>query len=124
MENLIYLLIFVLLPLFEWLRRMQRDRAAEQRRRASPPRPAVRPPPKEPARLPSVPSVAASARTIADRSKPATDRAPVKALSLPRPPMARKGRIFGGRAALRRAVIARTVLGRCRALEPYGSRPG
>jgi hypothetical protein len=121
MENLIYLLIFVLLPLFEWLARLRRDRAADERRRASRPPPASLPGSTEPARLPSVPPVPPRSRTILEPSRQVAARARAESepVSSPRQPRARTRQAFRGRSALRRAVIARTVLGPCRAAEPY-----
>jgi hypothetical protein len=139
-ENLLFLLIFVALPLFEWLGRLVRTREAERQRRIESSLPGDTPPARPPERRPQPvetmrrdqpPTVRPAPRPVQPRPqapglpRPApVPRRPVDA----RPPVAAPPAMvttrsssrrrlnqlgIGGRAALRRAVVARTILDPC-----------
>jgi len=110
-EQLLLLLLFVLVPLFNLLLRWLQRRAREQQRPVPAEPRAAEPEGREelPARMP--PRV----RVI----EPARPReGPREAPPAPRPqPLIRRAGPMGGRAAVRRAVVAMTILGPCRGLE-------
>lgn len=110
-EQILLLLLFVLVPLFNLLVRWLRRRArAQQRPVPAEPR-AAEPKGREelPARMPS------RVRVI----EPARPReGPRESPPAPRPqPVIRRAGPLGGRAAVRKAVVAMTILGPCRGLE-------
>jgi len=111
-EQILLLLLFVLVPLFNLLVRWLRRRAREQQRPIPPEPRATDPVGREerpPARMPP------RARVI----EPALPReGPREMRPAPRPqPVIRRAGPLGGRAAVRRAVVAMTILGPCRGLE-------
>jgi hypothetical protein len=114
-EQIILLLVFVLVPLLNLLVRWLQRRAREQPlpRKAEPPMAE----PVAPERWPSA-TMPPRIRTIA--STPSQE-APRKE-SQRRPPLAahpvrRRAAPLGGRAAVRRAIVAMAILGTCRGLE-------
>jgi hypothetical protein len=111
-EQILLLLLFVLVPLFSLLVRWLQRRAREQQRPMPAEPSATEPVGREerlPARLP--PRV----RVI----EPARPReGPRETPPAPRPqPVIRRAGPLGGRAAVRKAVVAMTILGPCRGLE-------
>jgi len=111
-EQILLLLLFVLVPLFSLLVRWLQRRAREQQR-PMPPEPSAMDPvgreERPPARMPPRARVIEPARS---REGP-RERPPA-----PRPQLViRRAGPLGGRAAVRRAVVAMTILGPCRGLE-------
>jgi hypothetical protein len=123
-EQLFLLLLFVLVPLFNLLVRWLQRRAREQRR----PVPAE-PPMAQPVAREEWPSTRMPPRTrvIAPALPQETPRREIRrgALAAP-PPVRRRPAPLGGRAAVRRAIIAMSILGPCRGLEepPPGQPEG
>jgi hypothetical protein len=144
-ENLFFLLIFLALPLFEWIGRLLRTREAERQRRIESRLPGDTPPTLPPQRRqqpveatrrdppvtvrpaprpvqtraqtpsPPRPAAAVSRRLVAARPQvSAPPPAVVTTRSSSRRRLNQLG--IGGRSALRRAVVARTILGPCVAL--------
>jgi hypothetical protein len=121
-EQLLLLLLFVLVPLFNLLLRWLQRRARAQQR----PVPAE-PPMAEPAPPGQWPSAALPPRVRviepllsqeAPRKEP-RGKAPPAAL-----PVRRRAAPLGGPAAVRQAIVAMTILGPCRGLEePPPSQP-
>ena len=119
LEQVLLLLLVVLVPLFNMLVRWLQRRARERQRpvpvepqAAEPVGRAGRPPAPMPPRV----------RVI----EPAHPEAgPRESPPAPRPrPVVRRAGPLGGRAAVRRAVVAMTILGPCRGLEePAPRRP-
>ena len=107
-EQLILLLVFILVPLFNLLVRWLQRRAREQRR----PEPVVR---EEQAPTAMPPRARLIKPALADETRH-REAAPRKAPPGPRP-VHRRTAPLGGRAAVRRAVVAMTILGPCRGLE-------
>ena len=114
-EQIILLLVFVLVPLFNLLVRWLQRRAREQQRRVP-----AEPPMAEPAPLGQWPPAALPPRfrviepllsQEAPRKEP-SGKAPPAAL-----PVRRRAAPLGGRAAIRRTIVAMTILGPCRGLE-------
>jgi len=120
-EQLLLLLLFVLVPLFNLLLRWLQRRAREQQRPVPAEPRAAEPVAREeriPAPMPPRVRVIEPARTReGPRETPPAPR--------PRPVIGRAGPL-GGRAAVRRAVVAMTILGPCRGLEepPPGQPEG
>jgi hypothetical protein len=118
-EQLILLLVFILVPLLNLLVRWLRRRAREQQRPMPAEPRAAEPVEREewsPAPIPP------RARLI-ERGLPREGLRTAPQAPSPQPVMRRAGPL-GGRAAVRRAVIAMTILGPCRALEePPSSQP-
>jgi hypothetical protein len=110
-EQLVLLLLFVLVPLFNVLLRWLQRRAQERPRPAPAEPRAAEPAAREEWRAPLPPRV----RVI----EPALPREePREPRPAPRPrPVVRRAGPLGGPAAVRRAVIAMTILGPCRGLE-------
>ena len=112
-EQIILLLVFVLVPLLNLLVRWLRRRAREQQR----------PMPVEPRAAEPVEREEWSPAPIPPRVRLIEPGLPREGLRPPPPalppPRAVTGRAgpLGGRVAVRRAVIAMTILGPCRALE-------
>jgi hypothetical protein len=111
-EQILLLLVFVLVPLFNLLVRWLQRRAREQQRPMPAKPSAIDPVGREerpPARMPPRVRVIEPARP---REGP---REPPPA---PRPqPVIRRAGPLGGRAEVRRAIVAMTILGPCRGLE-------
>jgi hypothetical protein len=123
-EQLLLLLLFVLVPLFNLLVRWLQRRAREQRR----PR-LAEPPMAEPVVREGRPSAAMPprARVIAPALPQATPRKETRRRPPAAPqPVRRRAAPLGGRAAVRRAIIAMNILGPCRGLEepPPGQPEG
>lgn len=116
-EQILLLLVFVLVPLFNLLVRWLQRRAREQQR----------PGPAEPrAADPMARELPAPMPPRARVIEPALPReGPRQAPPASRPkPVVRRAGPLGGRAAVRRAVVAMTILGPCRGLEePPPTRP-
>lgn len=114
-EQIVLLLLFVLVPLFNLLVRWLQRRARE-RQRPMPPEPSAMDPvgreEPPPARMP--PRV----RVI---EPPLSQEAPRQETRRKTPPAAvpvrRRAAPLGGPAAVRRAIVAMTILGLCRGLE-------
>jgi hypothetical protein len=111
-EQIVLLLVFILVPLFNLLVRWLQRRAREQQRPVPVEPRAAEPKAREerlPARMP--PRV----RVI----EPARPReGPRETPPAPRPqPVIRRAGPLGGRAAVRKAVVAMTILGPCRGME-------
>ena len=105
-EQILLLLVFVLVPLFNLLVRWLQRRAREQQRPVPTEPRAAEPMAREERRLPA--PMPPRVRMI--------EPAPPREGPRPAPPIIRRGPL-GGRAAVRRAVVAMTILGPCRALE-------
>jgi hypothetical protein len=107
-EQLILLLVFLLVPLFNLLVRWLQRRARGQRG----PEPVVR---EERAPTAMPPRVRVIKPALADETLH-REAAPRKASPGPRPVHRRRAPL-GGRVAARRAVVVMTILGPCRGLE-------
>jgi hypothetical protein len=118
LEQILLLLVFVLVPLFNLLLRWLQRRAREQQRPV-PAEPRAAEPVAREERLPA--PMPPRARVIG----PARPRqGPRETPPAPRPqPVNRRAGPLGGRAAVRRAVVAMTILGPCRALEERPPTP-
>lgn len=117
LEQLVLIAVFVLIPLLSVLGRWLRERAGKTRPRGpGPPAPVteVTPPPLGlPPRARRVEPVLPAARLPRTAPPAAVDRRP------------RASALLGGPAGMRRAVVAMTILGPCRALEePPPAGPG
>jgi hypothetical protein len=114
-EQIILLLVFVLVPLFNLLVRWLQRRAREQQRRA----------PAEPPMAESAPPAGWPSRTMPPRIRviepPLPQEAPHQETRRKTPPAAvparRRAAPLGGPAAVRRTIVAMTILGPCRGLE-------
>jgi hypothetical protein len=111
-EQILLLLLFVLVPLVNLLVRWTRRRALEQQRPASTGSRAAAPVARE--ALPSAP--------MPPRARVIETALPREGLRMAPPahppqPVIRRARALGGRAAVRKAVVAMTILGPCRGLE-------
>jgi len=116
-EQILLLLVFVLVPLLNLLVRWLQRRAREQQRPVPAEPRAAEPEGREklPARMPPRVRVIEPARTR---------EGPRETPPAPRPqPVIRRAGPLGGRAAVRRAVVALTILGPCRALEEHPPTP-
>jgi len=125
-EQLLLLLLFVLVPLFNLLVRWLQRRAREQRRPAPAEPPMAQPVAREEwpsTRMPPRTRVIAPALPQETPRKEARRRAPPAPTSRP---VYRRPAPLGGRAAVRRAIIAMNILGPCRGLEepPPGQPEG
>jgi hypothetical protein len=115
-EQILLLLVLVAVPLLNllvrWLRHLARaqHQAPAERRPAETDASHARPS----AALPPGPRVA-------DRGQP--QEAPRRAAPAPPPPVIRRAGLLHGRAAVRRAVVAMTILGPCRAMEEQPPMP-
>jgi hypothetical protein len=124
-EHILLLLVFVLVPLFNLLVRWLQRRAREQQRR---PRPAE-PPMAEPVAREGWPPAAMPprVRVIAPALSQEAPRKESRRKTPPAPqprPVHRRAAPLGGRAAVRRAIVAMAILGPCRGLEePPPSQP-
>src|SRR5688572_27920697 len=111
-EQILLLLVFLLVPLLNLLVRWLQRRAREQQRRvpAEPPMAEPAPPEGWPSRrMPRViePPLSQEAPRQETRRKTPRAAAPVRDRAAP----------LGGPAAVRRAIVAMTILGPCRELE-------
>ena len=111
-EQILLLLLFVLVPLFNLLVRWFQRRARKQRR----PVPAE-PSATEPVGREERPLTRMPPRTqVIEPARPRED--PRETLPPPRrQPVIRRAGPLGGRTAVRRAIVAMTILGPCRGLE-------
>lgn len=111
-EQVLLLLVVVLVPLLNLLVRWVQRRARERQRPVPTESPAAEPVGRE--EWPSAP-MPPRVRVI----EPALPREdPRKAPPAPSPqPVSRRAGPLGGRAAVRKAVVAMTILGSCRGLE-------
>jgi hypothetical protein len=114
LEQVLLLLVFVLVPLLNLLVRWLQRRAREQRRPVSAEPRAAEPVARE-ERLPA--PMPPRVRVI----EPARPRqGPRETPPAPRPqPVIRRAGPLGGPAGVRRAIVAMTILGPCRALEEH-----
>jgi hypothetical protein len=112
-EQILLLLLFVMVPLLNLLVRWLQRRAREQQQRPVPVEPRAAEPVRREGRPPA--PLPPRARLI----EPALPReGPRETLPAPRPqPVLRRPRPLGGRAAIRRAIVAMTILGPCRGVE-------
>jgi len=112
LEQILLLLLFVVVPLLNVLVRWLQRRAREPQRPVPAEPRAAEPVARE--KWPRAP-LPPRARMI----EPALPReGPRETRPAPRPqPVVRRARPLGGRAAVRRAVVAMTILGPCRGLE-------
>jgi hypothetical protein len=118
-EQIILLLVFILVPLLNLLVRWLKRRAREQQR----------PVPAGPRAAAPVERAESSPAPIPSRVRmiePGLPRQGLRTAPPPPPPqpVIRRAGPLGGRVAVRRAVVAMTILGPCRALEePPSSQP-
>ena len=149
LEDLFPLLIFVLIPLIQWIRQF----LAEQRRSAAPPatlEPLPRPLPPAPVAprvetpRPTVPMTARRLPGVA-RPMPGARRPlppdvrpapvpPVEGSTVPKPrpavatqahlarPLSPYAQLLRNRTTLKRSIVLMTILGPSRALSPYGAQ--
>jgi hypothetical protein len=120
-EQILLLLVFVLVPLFNLLVRWLQRRAREHQRRVP-----AEPPMAEPAPPEGWPSRRMPPR-IRVIEPPLSQEAPRQETRRKTPPAAvpvrRRAAPLGGPAAVRRAIVAMTILGPCRGLEEPPSSP-
>ena len=109
-EQILLLLVFVLVPLFNLLVRWLQRRAREQQRSLPEPH-ATAADAREGGPPSSMPPRARVIEPVLPREGPR------RAAAAPPPPVIRRAGPLGGRAAVRRAVVAMTILGPCRGLE-------
>jgi hypothetical protein len=112
-EQILLLLLFVLVPLLNLLVRWLQGRARAQQRPVPAETRAVEPgghAERPPTRMP--PRVRVVEPTLSREEPRAMRPAP-----RPRPVVVRRAGPLGGRAAVRRAIVAMTILGPCRGLE-------
>jgi hypothetical protein len=107
LEQILLLLVIVLVPLINMLFRWLQRRAGEQQRPV-PAEPVAR---EEPSPVPVPPWV-----RVTEPALPVEGPRKAPPAPLPRP-VIRRARPLGGRLAVRRAVVAMTILGPCRGLE-------
>lgn len=113
LEQILLLLVFVLVPLITLLARWLQRRAREQQRPVPAEPRAAEPVGRE--EWPPAPMPPPRVRVIEPALPPESPR---KAPPAPPPrPVIRRAGPLGGRAAVRRAVVAMTILGPCRGLE-------
>ena len=112
-EQILLLLVFVLVPLLNLLVRWLQRRAREQQRPV-PAEPVAR---EEPSPVPVPPRVPVIEPVLPREGPRKAPPAP-----LPRP-VIRRARPLGGRLAVRRAVVALTILGPCRGLDERPPTP-
>jgi len=111
-EQILLLLVFVLVPLFNLLVRWLQRRAREQQRPVPVEPRAAQPKAREEWLPVPMPPRVRMIEPAAPREGPRQVRP-----ASPAQPVIRRAGPLGGRAAVRRAVVAMTILGPCRGLE-------
>jgi hypothetical protein len=108
-EPIVLLLIFVMIPLANYV--LQR-----MRRRFEPPKPTGQPVPDMGFRRQAAPTPAPASLSLRERAQEAP---PTRVLALSRRRWSRRT-LFRNRREVRRVIVAMTVLGPCRAYDPPG----
>ncbi len=120
LELLILIVVFVLVPLYQQWQWTVRQRGVSKGAQAStaPPRqPPPRLPPRRAAMLPD--TLAAATERASAPLSPAPARVADGTATVPPRRIRMRSAGLGSRLALRRAVVLSTILGPCRAVDPY-----